>query len=182
MTPVEEPAARRHRRRLEAHHLAFRPGDGLHWDGLQETHVDLGRPAPIAAVLVNLRNAAITSATRPGDCFRNYPKKGEKGDANTYELGLKITSTGKADVTVGLAPIDVTAGVENKSSTGNTLIVTFAQRITGDRPGEHFVPAARRRAEAVPAGQQPGPANRNAPTVPCTGDCKGIHTPPDITE
>lgn len=96
------------------------------------TQKELG-DAPIAEVLLSLREALIKSATKsakgPQPCFTDYsPDKPAADAGNTFKLGLTFLTdvTGGLEIKVGI--IDLTATTEWKGTTGNTLTVSFVQR------------------------------------------------------
>ncbi|MCK3781776.1 hypothetical protein KEM44_29940 [Sinorhizobium meliloti] len=81
------------------------------------------RSAPIAGSLINLRDALIR-AGEVGNrvCFKTKPKS---NDGNTYKLAVSIENTAGGSLSLGLAPLVVTASGETRSTTGNTLTVSF---------------------------------------------------------
>ncbi len=95
--------------------------------------------APIAQVLLSLRQAQITGATRtdyvtgvkrpPQPCFTNYdPAKPAADAGHTFTIGLKITTTVKGEISVGVSAVKIGASVASTTETGHTLKVTFMQR------------------------------------------------------
>jgi hypothetical protein len=95
---------------------------------------------PIAQVLRDLREALVAAGTTydysqtppversPVPCFTDYdPKKPTAASGNTYTLGLSIVNdlTGGISISVAVLSIGVTG--EAKSTTGNTLTVSFSQ-------------------------------------------------------
>jgi hypothetical protein len=89
--------------------------------------------APIAQVLLSLREALLNGAKKSGrgpePCFTNYdPAKPAMDAGNSFKLGLAYDSgrTGGLEIKIGI--IDLTSSTEWKSSTGNTLTITFVQR------------------------------------------------------
>ena len=89
--------------------------------------------APIAKVIMSLRDALIASAkkTAPGPqaCFTDYnPAKPAEDAGNTFKLGLSFVNdvTGGFEITVWV--LDLTNTTETKGTTGNTLTVSFVQR------------------------------------------------------
>jgi hypothetical protein len=93
------------------------------------------KPAPIAEVLLSLREALINGAKKspsskgPQPCFTDYnPDKPAADAGNTFKLGLSFTTdaTGGLEIKVGI--LDLTATTEWKGTTGNTLTVSFVQR------------------------------------------------------
>ena len=89
--------------------------------------------AAIASVLLSLRDALINGAKkREGElqpCFTNYNPDKPAGDAgHTFKLGLTFVKGGKAGLAIKVGIVDLTAGTEWKSTTGNTLTVAFVQR------------------------------------------------------
>jgi|GEM_PF-4565579 len=80
--------------------------------------------SPIAAGLINLRDQMIAASEVPDRvCFKI--KKGDGGE-NTYKFGVTVIDKAGANVTLGLAPLELTASGEQVSTTGNTLDVVFA--------------------------------------------------------
>ncbi len=63
---------------------------------LTEADVELGKDAPIAAVLLNLRDASIVSAHSKGACFRNFVPGKPDADPNTYKLALRVVKAVQA--------------------------------------------------------------------------------------
>jgi hypothetical protein len=99
---------------------------------LMSTQPDLDS-APIAKVLLSLREALIESAKKtaigPQPCFTDYnPDKPAADAGNTFKLGLSFVNdlTGGFELSVGV--LDLTATTESKGTTGNTLTVSFVQR------------------------------------------------------
>jgi hypothetical protein len=89
--------------------------------------------APIAQVLLSLREALIDSAKKsakgPLPCFTDYnPDKPAADAGNTFKLALTFVTdvNGGVDISVGI--LDWTATTESKGTTGNTLTVSFVQR------------------------------------------------------
>jgi hypothetical protein len=79
--------------------------------------------APIAGTLINLRNALIKSGeVRNRVCFKTTS---DTSDGNTYKIALSIEDHGGGKIGLGLAPLAFDVSGETKSTTGNTLIVTF---------------------------------------------------------
>lgn len=97
--------------------------------------------APIAKVLLSLRDALVLSAMKvdysgpkpkarpPQACFSDYnPDKPSTDAGNSYKLGLSITNDTKAGLSVKVAILSFSATGESKSTTGNTLTVSFVQQ------------------------------------------------------
>lgn len=81
------------------------------------------RSAPIAGSLINLRNALIKAGEVSNRvCFKTTSKP---NDGNTYKIAVSIENTAGGSLSLGLAPLVVTASGETKSTTGNTLTVSF---------------------------------------------------------
>ncbi len=96
--------------------------------------------APIARALIALRTAIILSATKkdfsfdpPKDrqqqpCFADFNLDKPAGDAgNTYKMALSIISDGSGGVSIDAGIITAGATSETKSTTGNSLTVSFVQ-------------------------------------------------------
>jgi hypothetical protein len=91
------------------------------------------KPAPIAEVILSLRDALIASAkkTAPGPqpCFTDYdPGKPSADAGNTFKLGLSFVSDKTGGLEIKVWVLDLTNTTEWKSTTGNTLTVSFVQR------------------------------------------------------
>jgi hypothetical protein len=91
------------------------------------------KPAPIADVILALRDALINSAkkTAPGPqpCFTDYdPAKPGSDAGNTFKLGLSFVSDKTGGLEIKVWILDLTNTAEWKSTTGNTLTVSFVQR------------------------------------------------------
>ena len=91
------------------------------------------KPAPIADVIISLRDALINSAkkTAPGPqpCFTDYdPGKPAADAGNTFKLGLSFVSDKTGGLEIKVWILDLTNTAEWKSTTGNTLTVSFVQR------------------------------------------------------
>jgi hypothetical protein len=90
--------------------------------------------APIAQVLLSLREALINSAKRtdpnkPQPCFTDYnPDKPAADAGNTFKLGLSFVNDVTKKFEISVWVLDLTAGTETKGTTGNTLTVSFVQR------------------------------------------------------
>ncbi|MGO9137265.1 MAG: hypothetical protein ACLP9S_04690 [Syntrophales bacterium] len=97
--------------------------------------------APIALVLLDLRSALIQSAMKydysttppkqksPQPCFTDYNPDKPAGDAgNLFKIGLTITNDSTGGISINVAPLSIGATGEAKSTTGNTLSVSFIQR------------------------------------------------------
>ena len=89
--------------------------------------------APIAQVLMDLRDALIASATQkqkgPQPCFTDYnPEKPSSDAGNTITLALSFVNDANAGVEVDVGILGVTATGELKGTTGNTLTVSFVQK------------------------------------------------------
>jgi hypothetical protein len=95
--------------------------------------------APIAAVLLNLRQAQITGATRtnyltgdprwPQPCFTNYDPGKPGGDpGHKFTIGLTVTTSVSGSVSVGVSALKVGASGGQTTATGHSLTVTFVQR------------------------------------------------------
>ena len=89
--------------------------------------------APLAQVLLALRHALIVSAQQsspgPQPCFTDYNQDKPATDAgNTFKVALTFVTdaNGRLDIKVGI--LDLTASVEAKGTTGNTLTISFIQR------------------------------------------------------
>jgi hypothetical protein len=79
---------------------------------------------PIASTLFALRKALILGATNKGVCFQSIPKKGD-ADANTFKIALTVVEDTTGGVTVGVGALSFGVTQEVKSTTGNTVTVTF---------------------------------------------------------
>ena len=90
--------------------------------------------APIAQVLLSLREALINSAKRtdpnkPQPCFTDYnPEKPAADAGNSFKLGLSFVNDVTKKFEISVWVLDLTAGTETKGTTGNTLTVSFVQR------------------------------------------------------
>lgn len=83
--------------------------------------------APIAATLINLRNALIRSGEVGNRvCFKTTL---EAKDGNTYKVAISIEDSANGKIGLGLAPLALTASGESKSTTGNTLTVAFEPHV-----------------------------------------------------
>ena len=104
------------------------------------TDIEL-QSAPIARVLLAVRTALILSATKkdysfdppkdrkPQPCFADFnPDKPASDAGNTYKIGLSINSDSTNGVSIDAGIITVGATGETKSTTGNSLTVSFIQR------------------------------------------------------
>lgn len=81
------------------------------------------KSAPIAATLINLREALIKAGEVPNRiCFKTAK---DADDGNTYKIALSIEDRGGGNVSLGVAPLGVSLSGETKSTTGNTLTVSF---------------------------------------------------------
>lgn len=95
------------------------------------TFVDAGREtiasAPIAETLVNLRDALIKAGeVKNRVCFKTTK---DADDGNTYKIALSIEDRGGGNIALGLAPLGVSLSGETKSTTGNTLTVSFEPHV-----------------------------------------------------
>ncbi|MDP9087461.1 MAG: hypothetical protein M3O26_01785 [Pseudomonadota bacterium] len=91
------------------------------------------KAAPIAQVLLSLREALINSARKtnkdPQACFTDYnPNKPAADAGNTFKLGLSFVTAVSGGIEIKVAILDLTASTEIKGTTGNTLTVSFVQR------------------------------------------------------
>ena len=95
--------------------------------------------APIAQVLLNLRQAQISGATKidytdgtarwAQPCFSNYdPGKPASDAGNSYTIALTITTSAKGDISVGVSALKVGVSAGSTTVTGHTLKVIFVQR------------------------------------------------------
>lgn len=95
--------------------------------------------APIAQVLLNLRQAQITGATRidyvtgtsrpPQPCFSNFdPAKPAADAGHTFTIGLIVTTSVEGKVSVGISVLELGASAAAKTATGHSLTVKFVQR------------------------------------------------------
>ncbi|TCA18546.1 hypothetical protein E0H68_03680 [Rhizobium leguminosarum bv. viciae] len=139
------------------------------------------RSAPIAGSLINLRDALI-KAGEVGNriCFKTTPKS---NSGNTYKLAVSIENTAGGSLSLGLAPLVMTASGETTSLTGNTLTVSFepheftSREIANVRRGgsRGAAPNPKRPGvwslPATPAGAKQGGAGNNCPAGDpnCTG-------------
>jgi hypothetical protein len=105
------------------------------------TEKDLGT-AEIAQVLLNLRQALITGATRidyltgkerwPQPCFTDYdPNKPASDAGNSYTIGLAITTSANGTVSVGVSALKAGVSAGSTTATGHSLKVMFVQRDLG---------------------------------------------------
>lgn len=79
--------------------------------------------APIAGLMKNLSDAAEKAGDqRTHACVRMK----QTPQAGTYKIGITVTDTGNGNVAVGLSNVALGAGGDFKSTTGNTITVTFA--------------------------------------------------------
>ena len=98
------------------------------------------RNAPIARALRDLRDALISGALmydlsgptpqqrRPTACFTDYNPDKPSGDTgDIYKLGLSITNDVSGGISIKVAILTFGATGEAKSTTGNTLTVSFLQ-------------------------------------------------------
>lgn len=93
--------------------------------------------APIASVLLSLRDALINGAKkREGElqpCFTNYnPDKPAADAGHSFKLGLTFVKGGKYGLAIKVGIVDLTVGTEWKSTNGNTLTVAFVQNGLGE--------------------------------------------------
>ncbi|RUW83466.1 hypothetical protein [Mesorhizobium sp. M1E.F.Ca.ET.063.01.1.1] len=111
--------------------------------------------APIARAMVNLWSAALQSGDDASDVCLKL-KQGST-DANTFKMSINVVKDVNGKVSVGLAPIALTAGGEFKGTTGNTITVKFephdfrqvpqprprpcAPRDTRPECQKHFIPS-----------------------------------------
>jgi hypothetical protein len=100
---------------------------------LLQATVNDQKPAPIADVILALRDAIINSAkeTAPGPqpCFTDYdPVKPAADAGNTFKLGLSFVKDTTGGLEIKVWVLDLSATSEWKSTTGNTLTVSFVQR------------------------------------------------------
>jgi hypothetical protein len=100
---------------------------------LMQATVNAQKPAPIADVILALRDALIASAkkTAPGPqpCFTDYdPAKPGADAGNTFKLGLSFVNDTTTGLEIKVWVLDLNATNEWKSTTGNTLTVSFVQR------------------------------------------------------
>lgn len=89
--------------------------------------------APIAKVLLSLRDALIDGAKasggEPQQCFTNYnPLKPAADAGNTFKLALSFVRDSTTGLTIKVGVIELSSTMEWKSTTGNTLTVAFVQR------------------------------------------------------
>jgi hypothetical protein len=102
--------------------------------GLSGVKVEDEKPAPIADVILGLRDALIASAKKsaspgPQACFTDYdPAKPGADAGNTFKLGLSFVSDKTGGLEIKVWVLDLTNTTEWKSTTGNTLTVSFVQR------------------------------------------------------
>lgn len=83
--------------------------------------------APIAGTLINLRDALIKAGeVQNRVCFKTT-KDADEG--NTYKIALSVEDRGGGNVALGLAPLGVSLSGETKSTTGNTLTVSFESHV-----------------------------------------------------
>ncbi|MCA0246297.1 MAG: hypothetical protein LCH93_06725 [Proteobacteria bacterium] len=119
--------------------------------------------APIAQVLLGLRQAQITGATRinyvtgeqrpPQPCFSNFdPAKPAADAGHTFTVGLTVTTSVDGKVSVGVSVLELGASAGAKTATGHSLTVKFVQR------GLEEMQQARDRVEA-----ECKPPNRESP-------------------
>jgi len=111
------------------------------WSYRYASNID--EPAPLADAMSNMRGALIQTASGQGQvCFSTViPKAGNPPPApsdgsdktsqasNTFKIAISVIDDGKGNLSVGLAPLTVTASGESKSTTGNTITFTFAPHI-----------------------------------------------------
>lgn len=108
--------------------------------GQNVTEQDLEN-APIAQALLGLRDALILSAMKfdystspptprpPQPCFTDYDPTKPAGDpGDSFKLGLSITNDITGGVSVKVTILNFSATGESKSTTGNTLTVSFLQK------------------------------------------------------
>ncbi|WP_143348479.1 hypothetical protein [Ensifer adhaerens] len=83
--------------------------------------------APIAGTLINLRDALIKAGELQNRiCFKTTK---DADDGNTYKIALSIEDRGGGNIALGLAPLGVSLSGETKSTTGNTLTVSFEPHV-----------------------------------------------------
>jgi hypothetical protein len=81
-------------------------------------------PAPLAEVMISLREALIkASQVSHRVCFQTVAGS---GDGNTFKIAITIVSDASGKLTLGLAPLSLSASGEAKGTTGNTITFTFA--------------------------------------------------------
>lgn len=106
--------------------------------------LDKSSPAPIADVLLALRDALILSSSKPGICAYDYNFRSQKsakpagGDqasggepsasGNTFKIAVTITRDNKVSLAAGYSFISVLLSREDKTIEGNTITVTFVQQ------------------------------------------------------
>jgi hypothetical protein len=113
---------------------------GSLWGGEMPTESEIAS-APIARVLLDLRNALILSSAMydystdpptpksPQACFVDYnPDKPSADPGDLFKIALTITGDRTVGVSINVAPLTLTPTGESKSTTGNTLFISFVQR------------------------------------------------------
>lgn len=103
------------------------------------------KDAPIAATMANFWDVALEAGDQVSDvCLRL-----KSGEGNTFKIAITVVEGVKGNVSILLAPATLTANGELKSTTGNTITVTFAphnsarQLPTRPRPPRRGDPADR---------------------------------------
>lgn len=96
---------------------------------------DAQKPAPISDVLLALRKALIQQAAAKRICVYDYDYTDPTHDAGgTYEMAFTAVNDLSGGVELKLAIVDFSATHDRKSTTGNTLTVTFHQVDLPDKP------------------------------------------------
>lgn len=147
--------------------------------------------APVAATLINLRNALIKAGeVKNRVCFKTTP--GAK-DGNTYKLAIKIEDSANGEIGLGLAPLALTASGETKSTTGNTLTVAFEPHVFTNAEvanvrrggGRGATPDATKPniwSTPVPGGASKTSGSGSCPPGSTDPDCQGVFNRGDATE
>jgi hypothetical protein len=142
----------------------------------QSISEDTLRDAPIASILLDLKNSLIASGMKvdpythlprdPMPCHWNWnidPKKpgGDPGD--TVKMGVTVTRDAKAGLDLKVSVVDIGLSSEWKSTTGNTITVSFYQAGTLDvEPDKDQKGSAPAKSEPIHPSKRPARPAKSA--------------------
>src|SRR5262245_45179471 len=92
-------------------------------------------PAPLAVTMASLREGLIRESDKPNRvCFRTVKGGGDES-SNSFKYAVTVVTDASGKLTLGLAPLTLSASGETKSTTGNTITFTFAPHKFGPGSG-----------------------------------------------